>query len=477
VSMQSFDATDPWENEMRSAARTLTDDLFHYTSADAGILGILGSGTLRLSPLDSTNDLWEARPRSGGLQSHADDLVDDLDYESLWSEIDRNIRLHAKVACLTRDWTLPDSHWESGGSAHRGWAHLSLWAHYGAGHTGICLRFSREKLLESFMQAQSESLLRLHGPVSYRQSTAGAGLPADLGQIKTFGVDAASIAYAEANEKHVFFEKHSDWQNEAEYRLIWLDQSVLPVSFDIRSALTGIFLGEAFSDRKDPALIAVAAAYPEVPIFKMHFRNRQFHHFIWQPAKAPLLAVDDVTQLSTSEMPLKERLTELRKANEEAERLRGAAVVRLAALLQYMAISMDSLAHDLASWGEPRAELHPSSSAVPDRFRRRAPGVPGERVHHQDGRMWVVTNARPSSRTTLTAAVAIQALDHDKLRLHGAVELETHRGSEATKTEIWRSSAEASYASAEETLRDLMANLSRQVTSSRTAFEAACNLP
>lgn len=40
------------------------------------------------------------------VQSHAEDL--EIGSE-LWEEIDRNIRLHAKVACLTQDWELPDT--------------------------------------------------------------------------------------------------------------------------------------------------------------------------------------------------------------------------------------------------------------------------------------------------------------------------------------------------------------------------------
>src|SRR5660398_66314 len=137
------------EAELASAERRLTSDLYHYTSADGALFGILHSGNLRLSPFEFTNDLWESRPLYPHLTSHFDDQSASPESSfALWKEIDRNIRLHSKVACLTQDWDLPDHVLNS--DALRGWAHLSLWAHYGEGHAGVCLRFARDKLIRAF---------------------------------------------------------------------------------------------------------------------------------------------------------------------------------------------------------------------------------------------------------------------------------------------------------------------------------------
>ncbi|MFC4056149.1 DUF2971 domain-containing protein [Actinomadura syzygii] len=55
--------------------------------------------------------------------------------------------------------------------ALRGWAHLSLWAHYGGGGTGICIEFDKRKLIERFMTTpQLRGILRFHGPIHYRYS-------------------------------------------------------------------------------------------------------------------------------------------------------------------------------------------------------------------------------------------------------------------------------------------------------------------
>lgn len=129
-----------FRDELVNAPRSLTTALFHYTSSDIAIFNILANGTLRLSPFESTNDLWESRPLYPGLSSHADDVASGGAAFELWNEIDRNIRLHSKVVCLTQDWDLPDRVFDP--DALRGWNHLLLWAHYGGGHTGVCLRFA-----------------------------------------------------------------------------------------------------------------------------------------------------------------------------------------------------------------------------------------------------------------------------------------------------------------------------------------------
>lgn len=83
-----------FEEELKHAPRVLSDHLFHYTNAEAALFGILGSGTLRLSPFESTNDLWESRPLYPNLTSHYDDQNLDAGFE-LWNEIDKNTQQEA----------------------------------------------------------------------------------------------------------------------------------------------------------------------------------------------------------------------------------------------------------------------------------------------------------------------------------------------------------------------------------------------
>ncbi|MFF1322406.1 hypothetical protein ACFVZZ_23685 [Streptomyces chartreusis] len=122
------------EFEVLHAPRTLTGNLFHYTN-DRGLSGILTSGKLRLSPYQFTNDLWESQPHYPSFSSRSE--ADPGPGMALFEEVDRQLRLHTKVGCLTQDVTLPKT--VANPDALRGWAHLALWAHYGAGHEGCAL--------------------------------------------------------------------------------------------------------------------------------------------------------------------------------------------------------------------------------------------------------------------------------------------------------------------------------------------------
>jgi hypothetical protein len=150
-----------FDAELQGSPKTLTDNLFHYTNADAALFGILSTGSLRLSPFDSTNDLWESRPTHPTLTAHADDVDLDVGME-LWDEIDLHIRRNANVACLTMDWDLPERVMDRDPLC--GWGHLSLWA-----HSGVCLRFNKPALLAAFESGESPRVRSFHGPVQYRR--------------------------------------------------------------------------------------------------------------------------------------------------------------------------------------------------------------------------------------------------------------------------------------------------------------------
>lgn len=462
------------ETAVLRAQGSLTGDLFHYTNAESAIFGILSSGSLRLSPFESTNDLWESRPQYPSLSSHYDDQDSIKTYDStaeIWSEIDRNIRLHAKVACLTRDFTLPDNALDR--HALRGWRHLSLWAHYGAGHAGICLRFNRDRLIQSFAEHTDLQALRFHGPVQYLSSQ---GPPAthglDIGQIKEFGTDAVAMAYAEANPEVLFFSKHRDWENEAEYRLILLNQSVLPSYVNIRGALTGVLLGDAFPSSRLPALREALAQYPDVEVEKIHFMNRSLMCMPVAPTEAAQRNENErVGAVPRRGGSLQERLAELREAESTARELRAQAEVVSAEPVSTIAQSMSDLCSDLSAWPDTEVTTYSRITAVPERLRSRRPGVPGERVHLERGTMCVVENL-PKYSHTLVAAAAVQVLDHQQMRLHAVISTERWDPDGNERREHWRSAQIATVTNAVTTVQALLTEMKQAVAAVRPEFDS-----
>lgn len=214
------DYTTHIEEELRTAPKVRTDDLFHYTSSDAAILGILATRTIRLSSFHGTNDLWESKPLYPTLQGAVDFSPETK--MDLWDEIDRYIRVYSKVACFTNDWDLPAEVHDP--DALRGWSHLSLWAHYGQRHAGVCLRFSRQKLLSAFRAARESAVHHFDGDVRYRTVSLGAGPEGiNLDQVAEFGADAVALRYADTHREELFFSKHIDWASESEFRLVRTD--------------------------------------------------------------------------------------------------------------------------------------------------------------------------------------------------------------------------------------------------------------
>lgn len=455
--------------ELRRAGKTLTDNLFHYTNADAALFGILSTGTLRLSPFDSTNDLWESRPTHSTLGVHADD-VEVVVGMDLWDEIDRHVRLNAKLACLTMDWDLPDSVVDR--DALRGWAHLSLWAHYGGAHSGICLRFDRPSLIAALQSSDSPKARSFHGPVEYRSVSFGAGPHSiDIGQVREFGVDVVALAHAEANSDPIFFRKHRDWANETEYRLVRLDDSMLPYSLDIRPALTGVFLGEAFPQHRLPALREVLRSYSNVEVFQIRFHNRRF--YCWPQNSSELT---DKTEKTFPWGPPRrvgtfaERIALLRESELSASERRVQAEVVAQPGLAVMAGGVAALARATAGWPETNVEVHERIEAVPVEQRSRRPGVQGERVDYEAGFMMVV-NATDADGHDLLASVAVQVLSEDQIRVHAAVTNEVRADAPDHRTDLWRWVEEGTHASVAALAATAISELSRAVEQFREPFD------
>ena len=430
-----FDAY--FDEELRLAPKSLTQHLYHYTSAEAAVFGILNSGSLRLSPFESTNDLWESRPTYFSLSAHDDDVEVSRSQEvtALWEEIDRHVRVNAKVACLTQDWELPEQVMDR--DALRGWAHLSLWAHYGGGHAGVCLRFDREQLAQALVASSTGDAQVFHGPVTYRSVSVGPGPHGiDIGQVREFGVDAVAIAYAARHAPSIFFRKHLDWANESEYRLVRLDQSPLHFDLRIESALTGVVLGDRFPEHRLPALLHVLSKYPNVEVFRTTFHNRRLH--CWPFDQSPQLATGPARGWAGRRSgTLRERISALDRAEVRAANLRAAAESSAGHIRTQILHDMSVLAEELRTWPSTQTEMRQGIDAIPTGQRSRRAGVPGEEVHYEAGFM-IIVNALPVGTHVFVSSAALQVLADGEIRLHGAIRTENYRAGANHQSEHWR---------------------------------------
>lgn len=463
--------------ESLEARGIATDHLYHYTGPDAAITGILMSGSLRLSPYASTNDLWESRPFSPHLSIHEDDegWLDKVGAgQGLWIEIDQTLRLHTKVACLTADFALPDH--VSNRDARRGWAHLALWAHYGGDHTGVCLRFDRTALISAFMELAAPGSLAFHGPVHYvdeEDTLALKGL--DVGQIREFGVDAVARIYAENNRESLFFSKNQDWSNEEEYRLVLLNGSALPVHIDIRKALTGIVLGEAFPENRQAALREVLESYPDLEIRQAGYANRRLvclSKTIEQIGWSSVRGLSRVTPRRSGD--LLTRTTALREAEAETARLHAEAENFIVTHATVIEEAIAAIAEELQNHTTGRITVHPVAAAVPPEQRSRKPGVSGELVHIERGAVCNV-DYMPGCLRTLWAGAAVQVLDGGVLRMHAVARVERWVPDDGKPHEYWREVRTVPVRESEGELHELLSRMRSAFDEVRVILEPRVN--
>ncbi|MEU1867859.1 DUF2971 domain-containing protein [Streptomyces gardneri] len=460
------------EAEMAATRWTASNDLFHYTSTRSAA-AILTTGRLRLSPYPNTNDLWETEPQPPMLRGPQGSDIDAT--FALWEELDRHLRLHAKVGCLTQDFVPSDDIVSR--DAKRGWAHLALWSHYGAKYAGICLKLDKGKLIDSFTRHAAPTAFAFHGPVRYLNGQNGPSVSGDidLGLVRHFGADAVALAYAARNKDPLFFRKHSDWSYEAEYRLVLLNQSTDYDFVDIRDAVTGVILGNKFPAADMRVIETALEDYSCVEIERLQYHNRRLfcvplEGFLPHPRPS-------FGQLPPSLMKgsLAKRIQALENATAEATKAHQKAEALVSTPLKQLEDGLSALEPQLRPW--PYTETRPVSPslwAVPKEMRQHAPGAPGETIHYERGFQCAVEHL-PLHSHTLTASAAIQVLDGERLRFHALVAMEHWHDTGNEHEEVWSDQQEVDAPDAPSAVDALMSALTTATRDARVVFDRARN--
>jgi hypothetical protein len=207
------------------------DLLFHYTSTQVALEKILPEGKLRFSPYSSTNDPLEflKRPHVAiGNSEDVDKIMGEL--PGFENELEK-----AKIACFCHSIDVSDQF---------GWgiSRSRMWSQYADRHFGVCLAFSRKKLLAAVSKNFTENESFFQREVTY--SNKPKPLQKEMRILRAPWADPAERVRQEALEH--FFCKREDYQDENEYRIVLYDSSysrVAPEHIDYMDALEAIILG------------------------------------------------------------------------------------------------------------------------------------------------------------------------------------------------------------------------------------------
>lgn len=240
---------------------------YHYTKNETAIEKILLNGKLRFSPFKEVDDpreveewVWKIyNPRSS----------DGVGSESL-DDINCYLRNNCKVLCFSQD-SMGIEKIDSNDLSiywgkkvyEKGYARSRMWSQYAEGHKGICLAFSKNKIIAAIKE-RFKNCLVFHGPVSYMNGSDRAleAQGIDSTKINTNGIEDYFKYYLSRFNDTLFFEKLKDYRDEREYRFVVYNEQFEGYEYiDIAGILEGVVTGMYFEKNRYRCINKFAKKY------------------------------------------------------------------------------------------------------------------------------------------------------------------------------------------------------------------------
>jgi Protein of unknown function (DUF2971) len=193
--------------------------LLHYTSRDKAMEHILPTARFRFGRLPRTNDPREFAPVWPGIAGSVgkdEPLTAGGPFE-LIEEFSELLRGSVHLLCLTEDRPSP---WKNRYGYGNGPCRARMWAQYSANHTGVCLCFDQQRLIDAAHdQLQTDSgRTVINRPVRYLKENEPPEPLTLLQPHAERDLPAFVEAMVEQNPQGLFFTKDWDWCSESEYR-------------------------------------------------------------------------------------------------------------------------------------------------------------------------------------------------------------------------------------------------------------------
>ncbi len=215
-----------------------SDTIFHFTTKTTGLEYILDSMKLKLNRYSKTNDPHEYRQRNttavldgSRYNTNTADIIHSCYYETVQN---------TKIACFCRNVVRRKFFYPA-------YQKNRMWSQYGDNHEGLCLVFSKKKLLND-LRAQYEGLYA--GDVEYfreegkfRKSEIFTEDPLLNNNQKKY-VKKHITRYRD----EIFMMKHIDYRDEDEFRILLIDDNDEDVFCDISGSITAVIAGDRFPE-------------------------------------------------------------------------------------------------------------------------------------------------------------------------------------------------------------------------------------
>jgi len=237
---------------------TTPDALFHYTKTSIAIEHILYKKKLRLSILNDSNDPREYKfkifnsHRSSPTIGALDDALYDNALKDARTEINRILRFKCRVMCFCSNvkpaLILSDGHSKEDEYFYsEGWDKSRMWSQYGENHCGICLILSKSEIEKVLDERKAQVKKCEANYVKYLQK--GITYPSFNGSLLgRKNVEECASQYVMDNFEELFFRKHFDYRDEAEFRVVVFDPCEKLEYLDISTSLKGVIVGDRTHD-------------------------------------------------------------------------------------------------------------------------------------------------------------------------------------------------------------------------------------
>jgi len=255
------------------------DSIYHFTRKDIAIEYILNQKTLKLGSFSQTNDPQEYRPRmTSAVGWEWEDRHLDKIHE-ITRAIDKIIKSSGFLSFC-------ENIYDGSNLLGQGCLKSRMWSQYAENHSGICLMFSKGKLLEEIEEQLKQSSVIYKKSVTYKEphrSRIKNSLALWGGEIDEQDKEEIAHKYIQSNYEHVFFQKQLDYKDENEFRIVSIPETGKydnEIFLDISSSLKTIILGDAFPQVYLPTIKALSKEL-NVPYRKLHWEKHSYILLKW----------------------------------------------------------------------------------------------------------------------------------------------------------------------------------------------------
>jgi hypothetical protein len=136
---------------------------------------------------------------------------------------------------------------------------ILMWSHYALYHTGFCIEFNCQKLVDTLVQHN-----KTNGAITY------------LDKVKYKSLYPALSGYKDDNFVQSLFIKSTNWKYEKEWRVVYSEGSRMKIKLP-GNVITGVYMGLKMENGKmDLIKEAASAKNYKIDLYKAHQNDKQF---------------------------------------------------------------------------------------------------------------------------------------------------------------------------------------------------------